>query len=54
MECTSATKHKLPGIGSKKNQLVFIGDVGVEEIAGKKNIFLNRGVVVGVVTSVGF
>lgn len=41
MECTSATKHKLLGIGRKKNQLVFMGNVGVEEIAGTKNIFLN-------------
>lgn len=41
MECTSATKRKLPGIGSKENQLAFVGYVGVEEIAGTKNIFLN-------------
>lgn len=41
MECTSATKHKLPGIGSKENYLGFVGDVGVEEIAGTKIIFLN-------------
>lgn len=38
MECTSATKHKLPGIGNKESQLVFAGDVGVWEVAGTKNI----------------
>lgn len=54
MECTSATKHKLPGIGSKKNQLAFVWDGGVEEIAGIKDIFLNQDVAVGMVTSVGF
>lgn len=53
MECTSATKHKLPGIGRKKNQPAFVGDVGVEELAGTKSIFLSQEVV-GVVTSVGF
>lgn len=54
MECTSATKHKLLGIGYKKTQIVFAGDVGVWEITGTKNIFLNQEVVVGVVSSVGF
>lgn len=38
MECTSATKHKLPGIGNKESQLVSAGDVGVWEVAGTKNI----------------
>lgn len=54
MECSSATKHKLPGIGNKKSQIVFAGDVGLWEIAGTKNIFLNQEVVVGAVSSVGF
>lgn len=42
MESTSATKHKLLGIGYKKTQIVFAEDVGVWETAGTKNIFLNQ------------
>lgn len=45
MECTSATKHELPGRGNKESQIGFAGDVGVWERAWTKNIFLNQEVV---------
>lgn len=53
-KCTSATKHKLLGTGNKKSEIVFAGAVGVCEIAGTKNIFLNQEFVVGVVSSAEF
>lgn len=38
MECISAAKHKLLGMGNKESELVFAGDVGVWEVAGTKSI----------------
>jgi len=54
LECTSATKHKLPRIGDKRSQIVFAGDVRVWQRAGTKNIFLHQEIVVGLVSLVGF